>query len=91
MELVPPSSRLLSKRLQVMYEELEDFKKIDGLISVNVFPAGPTTGVVFAAYTTTATLDAATPIIGPLLAGMGPNFASPPTPFGTVVEFSTFA
>ena len=68
-----------------------DFKKIDGLISVTVFSAGPTSGVVCAAYTSTATLEAATPVIGPLLSGMGPHFASPPTPFGVTVEYSTYA
>lgn len=69
--------------------KLADFQKIDGLINVTVFSAGATSGVVCAAYTSMAALEAATPIIGPLLAGMGPHFAKPPTPFGTVVEFST--
>ena len=76
--------------LDVATSKEAEFKAIDGLIKITSFQAGPTAAVVTAAYETKAQLEAATPIIGPILKSMGAFFSGPPTPFLAEVEFTTY-
>ena len=66
------------------------FKAIPGLVSVSSFVAGPEAAVVFAGYTSKAELEAATPIIMPIMKEMGAYFAAPPDSMLTEVNFSTY-
>ena len=68
------------------------FKAIPGLVSVSSFAAGPdnTSAVVFAGYTSKAELEAATPIIMPIMKEMGAYFSAPPDSMLTEVKFSTY-
>jgi mannose-6-phosphate isomerase-like protein (cupin superfamily) len=68
-----------------------EFKQIDGLVSIGGFAAGPTKAVIYAGYNTKAQLEAATPKIGAIMKEMGSSFAGPPTSFLTEVAFTTMS
>ena len=68
-----------------------EFKAIDGLVDITSFIPSPTQAVVCAGYVTKAQLEAATPVIMPIMKEMLGSFgAGPPTMFTTEVGFSTF-
>ena len=68
-----------------------EFKAIDGLVDITSFIPSPTQAVVCAGYVTKAQLEAATPMIMPIMKEMLGSFgAGPPTMFTTEVGFSTF-
>ena len=69
--------------------KLEEFKAVDGLVSVTTFMASPTTIAVYASYLSKEQLVAATPTIGAILKGMGPFFAAPPTPLLAEIQYSS--
>lgn len=65
-----------------------EFKAIDGLLSVTVIEAAPDTVALAACYTTSECLEAATPIIMPIIGALKEHFAAPPELMTTKVEWS---